>query len=137
MALAFHDDGKILWDTIKYFSGIKFDLDKFYPLHKRPFETFELNAPRDTLYFLGKIYKNTKGHCTTWMYSHIKEKGGYKSHSIDCQKLKNIVPFVHRTFLNGTMEEVLKVGSKVIHTKYVVEEKSSLCDPYNLKRIKA
>jgi hypothetical protein len=133
----FNDNGKVLWNTVKYFSGTKYDLERMFPLHKRPFETFEVNAPRDSLYFLENLYKSSFSGCRTWPYNHAKESGGQTVQNVSCESLKDIVPFVHRHFINGTMKEELRLGSKVIHTKYILEEKGSLCYPYNLTRIKS
>jgi hypothetical protein len=42
---------------------------------------------------------------------------------------------VHREYVNETMKETLKIGTKIIHTKFVKEPKENLTPVFSLKPI--
>jgi hypothetical protein len=102
-----------------YFTFPRTDI---FPLHKRPLEGLELPSPKESLMILQKTY-GTKGDC----------KG---STSVQCSQLQTYVPFVHRKYVNNSMEETLIFNGKVVSKKLVDEKKEDLTEVYNLRRRK-
>jgi hypothetical protein len=95
-----------------------------FPLHRRPFEQFELPAPRNVLQSLVALYGNTSV-CKRYSSS-------YKP--VECRELSRFIPFVYREFKGGKMEEKLVLHNRVLQVKLVRESKCSVTkDPYTLQ----
>jgi hypothetical protein len=124
-----------IWDIASEFEYVKYPRNLVFPLHKRPYESSLLPAPRDTLSVLQLTYAESSSMCVTWFYSHKIEDSIENVVEIPCASLKNMYPFVHRQIVKGTMQEKLKFGDKIIHVKNVNEPLGSVSDPYSLKRI--
>jgi hypothetical protein len=133
--------GPIRWPylDIFFYTGNKthiYDIDEYrrkhfnfqrsdiFPLHKRPFENMELFAPKESLLTLQNQY-GTEDKCK-----------GFWAHFTTCSDLRNLIPFVHRRFVNNTMEETLKIGDKIIHKKFVNEKIKDITESYALKNKK-
>jgi hypothetical protein len=98
-----------------------------FPLKNRPFERFELPAPKDTLAHLIGLYGNTS---TCERYD-----SAYKP--LQCKDLDNYFPFVQRSFKDGQMEERLVLRDKVLQVKMVNESRRSLTlNQFTLRRFK-
>ncbi|XP_064646262.1 uncharacterized protein LOC135499448 [Lineus longissimus] len=137
--LFFVENGDKIWDNLKYMDKYKFKKSDIFPTHKRPFENVMINAPKNALkILLPQYYWINPSHCSTWNYDHRTESGGRKRIEIPCEALKDVYPFVHREYIKGNeaMKETLKLGEKVIQTKYVEEMESSRTPPFTLKPAK-
>ncbi|XP_064622905.1 uncharacterized protein LOC135485097 isoform X2 [Lineus longissimus] len=124
-----------IWDVASEFEDVKYPRSSVFPLHKRPYESWFLPAPRDTLSVLQLNYADTPTICTTWFYSHKIEESLEDVVEIPCASLKTTYPFVHRQVVKGKMQETLKLGDKIIHVKNVDEPLNSVSEPYALRRI--
>jgi hypothetical protein len=137
--LFFVENDARIWDKMKWMDQFKFKKTDMFPVHKRPFENLLVNAPRISLNILLRQYGMfNPSQCVTWHYSHRKETEDKTKIVLPCEELKDVYPFVHREYVtaNNTMKETLKLGTKVIHTKYVDELESSRTPPYSLEPIK-
>ncbi|XP_064623710.1 uncharacterized protein LOC135485535 [Lineus longissimus] len=134
----FAKNDKQLWDIASEFKYIKYQVSDVFPLHKRPFETFWINTPRNSLGFLKDAYTGgSLNDCETGWYNHKEERGAKQIHA-SCEKFKNLIPFVHRNIVDGKVEETLMIGDKVLQKVRVEKEsiKSVTADPYDLKQRK-
>jgi hypothetical protein len=98
-------------------------IDEIFPLHRRPFGTLMLPAPRDTLKMLLEDY-GTTSKC-----------GGSNPKQPDCKQLEPYLAFVHRKWDNetGLMKESLVLNKTVLHVKMIAEMKENMpLDPYSL-----
>jgi hypothetical protein len=131
----YRQDKNYIWDTLGGWMQIKLLKEKIFPLHQRPFEQFQLNAPRDSLYYFMKNYPSKLTGCETHWLSHQLEIP-VNWHRINCEDLRYLFPFVHRHVVNGTMVEVLILGDKVINVLPTAEDPRLISGPYNLLREK-
>ena len=97
-----------------YARQFKYKKSVVFPLCKRPFWGMSLNAPRDTLGFLGKNYN--LDICASSTYNLKMEHRIHDTNalSIKCDQLWNRFPFVFRSSSSKGTTETLKVGSTVI-----------------------
>jgi hypothetical protein len=126
----FKNDLRKLWGVA---GGPVYKMEHVFPIHKRPFEQFWVNAPHNSPASIMTEYPDVQPNlCQTWWYNHKKEQGKATSRKVPCENLKDYFPFVHRRIVNGAMEETLKVNDKVIHTYVVLDEPlDHLTSPYD------
>jgi hypothetical protein len=110
---SFTEDKDRLWDTHPYFASMKFKKSYIFPLHLRPFEGMMVYAPKVSLHWIQVNY-GLSNICQTWMYFHNHETKSHKVVKVKCELLRNRYPFVFRRWVNGTMEETLKIGNKTL-----------------------
>jgi hypothetical protein len=127
----FTENNSHLWDTNTYFSHQRHKKTDIFPVHLRPFEGLMLKAPKNSLRMIEVIY-GVSDLCKTYSYSHAKERGGQKVHSITCKRLKDIYAFVFRRWVNGKMEETLRLGNEILDIQLVEHELPSMVTkPYS------
>jgi hypothetical protein len=124
----------LIWDTLVPWNNIKLLKEKIFPLHKRPFEQFQLNAPRDSLYYFEKNYCGKLTSCFSHTTSHKTEKKLADVYRITCEELRYIVPFVHRRIVTGKMEETLMLGDNVLNVRVTEEDPELISGPYDLSK---
>jgi hypothetical protein len=117
----FAEDKDRIWDNHPYFSRNKFKKSHIFPLHVRPFEGLMVYAPKVSLHLLNIVYGVTD-ICQTWRYFHNHESGGHKVVKVKCELLKNHYPFVFRRWVDGKMEETLKIGRILLRFNLVSGE---------------
>jgi phosphorylcholine metabolism protein LicD len=104
-------------DTLVYRSDYpnmySYNKSLIFPLHKRPFGSIWLQAPRDTLAVLLHHYDHPLKSCS----------------KIPCKKFERYYGFVHRKWKNGSMEETLIRNGKVLQVYQVDELKKNLQPP--------
>jgi hypothetical protein len=125
----------LIWENHPYFAKKKYEKVDIFPLHKRPFENMMVNAPRNSLKFLDKIYGGASDSCGTWYYKHSTERGGYPTVWMSCKYLKDLYPFVFRRWVNGTMEETVKLGDRILSVKLVDELEWTVTKPYSTEPV--
>ena len=110
-------NAQFVFDYNPGYSGrFKYKTSVVFPLCKRPFWDMSLNAPRDTLGFLGQNYNLDM--CASNTYNHKMEQRIQitKAFSIKCYQLWNQFPFVFRSSSPESTTEILKIGSNVINS---------------------
>ena len=104
-----------------------------FPLHERPFGPLFLKSPFDAFATLRTTIMNP--NCKTYFYSH-KFESGKEQASIDCERLREIVPFVHRSLApSGGIRETLILNDTVLHSLTVPEPTYAISKPYSLELI--
>ncbi|XP_064629308.1 uncharacterized protein LOC135488594 [Lineus longissimus] len=98
-----------------------FELHHIFPLHRRPLSNLMLLSPRDPISHLVTLYGATD------------ECGGLGRQQ-KCDLYEPYVPFVHRRWFNGLMEESLVLNGTVLQVKQIDEMDISLpLSPYTLE----
>lgn len=78
----------------------KFNLSDLYPLTYRPFGKHWYPAPKRPISYLKSYYRISKQTCMSHTWSHAKEKPT-KRKVVDCMKLMERYPFVHRCLVSN------------------------------------
>ncbi|XP_064621631.1 adhesion G-protein coupled receptor G4-like [Lineus longissimus] len=127
----FTENSTHIWDTNKYFSHQKLRKADTFPVHLRPFEGLWIKAPKISLRMIQVIY-GVSDVCKTHSYAHAKEVSGQKVYSITCKRLKDVYPFVFRRWVDGKMEETLRLGDEILDIQLVEHElPSTVTKPYS------
>ncbi|XP_064636955.1 ribitol 5-phosphate transferase FKRP-like [Lineus longissimus] len=95
------------------FSKTKHPKRDVFPLKKRPFEGMMVNSPCHPMDYFKLLYGDIS-QCKTHGYNH-KVMAGDKIIQRSCEVLHDLLPYVHRTSRNGTLEEVLIFRKKLLH----------------------
>ena len=127
----FKDNGTHIGDSSWEFAGSVFPKSITFPLHARPLGTMYMNAPFDSYATLLKTYDDLH-LCVTHHYSHKNEKGGAAVSKIPCVRLRDVVPFVHRSASNKGISETLMRGESIIHSIVVAEPPYAVVSPFTL-----
>lgn len=101
---AFWDLYKICWEKAKYF-----------PVKYRPLEDNFHPVPADVVYALNMERKQDPYHCRSNHWNHQLEKRSNLHGSADCNELFPFYPFVHRTYEERAVREILIVNDTVIN----------------------
>jgi hypothetical protein len=113
----FREDVTHIWDEVPRFSDdYKFRKDQVFPLTKRPFEDMMLPAPCDPHGVLKNNYDITV--CRSRSFSHMMEMPmfSFKTKDVPCTRLLTYFPFVYRTFIDGVMNESLRIADWTLQT---------------------
>ncbi|XP_074662430.1 uncharacterized protein RP688-like [Tubulanus polymorphus] len=127
----FIEDDTYIMDANPNFGDMKFLKSDIFPLHKRPFHGRMLNSPNKPLKYLHLTY-GFSDQCQTHYWSHRIENF-QEVVKTECSSLKHKFPFVHRRFINGIMEETLKLDGMKLQTYFVNEINESVTEPYSLR----
>jgi hypothetical protein len=112
----FTEDKHRLW-SVGWFGKYKHLKSNIFPLHFRPFEGLMVKAPKCGLAWLKTVYGNSDT-CLSETYTHYNDIGR-KLLTVSCVLLKDIYPFVSRRWVDGRVEETLKIGNKTLGVKFV------------------
>jgi hypothetical protein len=127
----FAEDEHRIWSNHNWFSRHKHRKADMFPLHLRPFEGILVKAPRCSLAWLKTVY-DFSDTCKTVSNSHANESVVRSSFSIKCELLKDVYPFVFRRWIDGKMEETLKIGNKTLSVRFVDELEWTVTKPYSI-----
>ena len=127
----FNDNSTHVRDSSGEFSAIVFPKSITFPLHARPLGTMYMNAPFDSYATLLRTY-NDLHLCATHHYSHKTEIGGGAVSKIPCVRLRDSVPFVHRSASSKGIRETLMRGESIIHSMVVDEPRYAVVSPFTL-----
>ncbi len=107
----FNENQTHIWDDMPGFSK-EYNYPKvdIFPLTKRPFGDLKLPAPCDANAILKKNYQIEI--CRSRTFSHLMEMPmfTFDTKDVPCSRLAKYFPFVYRTYIDGTMNETLKIG---------------------------
>ena len=114
-------EGDYIYDATNGRKSRTFKYHNVFPLGTSLFEGAYLPAPCNLKPSINAAGFQSSGTCHTGTYIHKQErtKNSMIVKSTPCKKLYGIYPFVFRTETNdsdGRVEEVLKVGSNVLHS---------------------
>ena len=107
----FKENETHIWDEVPRLSQeFCFEKRRVFPLVKRPFEGININTPCDSGNILRQNYNLEL--CRSKQFSHMSELPVFTFNTKDvaCERLWHIFPFVHRSHLNGMMNETLKIS---------------------------
>ena len=127
----FNYNGTHVGDSSGEFSAIVFPKSITFPLHARPLGTMYMNAPFDSYATLLRTYDDLH-LCATHHYSHKTEIGGGAVSKIPCARLRDSVPFVHRSASSKGIRETLMRGESIIHSLVVDEPRYAVVSPFTL-----
>jgi hypothetical protein len=125
----FHEDEYRIWSNHLAYSKFKHLKSDIFPLHLRPFEGLLVKAPKCSLAWFNTVYYNTDA-CVSHSVNHANMKIR-PSIYIKCELLKDIYPFVFRRWIDGKMEERLKMGNKTLVVRFVDELEWTVTKPYS------
>jgi hypothetical protein len=89
-----------------------------------------VKVPRCGLAWLKNMY-GYSDICLSETYAHGNEALRRKEVKAPCELLKDIYPFVFRRWVNGKMEETLKIGNKTLGVRFVDELERTVTKPYS------
>ena len=107
----FKENDTHIWDEVPRFApDYVFPKNKVFPLQRRPFADMELPGPCEPGSILNNNYNIDL--CRSRSFSHMMEMPmfTFKTKDVPCNRLHRYFPFVFRTFIDGTMNETLKIG---------------------------
>ncbi|KAI3384571.1 hypothetical protein SNEBB_003636 [Seison nebaliae] len=95
-------------------------LDQVFPLKLRPFGALWIPSPRNEHIFLNYFLIENDGRCIDYGYHHQTETG-HNSTDIECSRLMEFYPFVHRIFdeVKGNYRELLIINGQLIQSLYI------------------
>lgn len=90
-----------------------------FPLCLRPFAGRMLPVPYNSLAVAGRNYNLSM--CHSLEISHKLEVTLFQRYIVPCSQLRNLYPFVHRSFWNGYLHEKLVYRGRIVHTVVIPE----------------
>lgn len=111
----FKENDTHIWDEVPRFApDYVFPKNKVFPLQKRPFGDIDLPAPCEPGAVLNNNYHVDL--CRSRSFSHMMEMPmfTFKTKDVPCNRLYRFFPFVYRTYIDGTMNETLKIGDWIL-----------------------
>lgn len=112
----FQENETHIWDEVPSFSDYVYAKEKVFPLQRRPFGEFNLPAPCAAKEVIENNYKIDL--CRSRSFSHIWDAPmfTFKTKDVPCERLYRYFPFVHRTYIDGTMNETLKISDWTLNS---------------------
>lgn len=112
------EDQDSLWDSDPNMANLhKFKKSYIFPLIKRPFESLELYAPKNTYKILMKTYDIDT--CMTGSWNHKEEKRNKNTYEVPCKTLYHKFPFVFRETSKTGVVEILKIRDKILQKIFI------------------
>ncbi|ESP05586.1 hypothetical protein LOTGIDRAFT_152443 [Lottia gigantea] len=108
----YNENSSHIWDfDSQYSKKFMYLKNDIFPLTRRPFMSMLLPAPRNT----SAVLKNYKPEiCKSMKYNHRYERPVQFTSQMNCEKLRNMFPFVIRQRVVNGFNETLLHGGKVL-----------------------
>ncbi|XP_064646241.1 uncharacterized protein LOC135499427 [Lineus longissimus] len=107
-------------------SSARIEKSDVFPLHERPFGSLWVPCPKNTFKVLKEAYGKEESELCK----------GYTT-EVNCQLLKDLVPFVHRQVVNGALYETLKLGNRTLAWQYIKNETVVVTSPYDFGKVES
>ena len=129
----FYENATHVGDISSQFKHCVYPKSIVFPLHLRPLGKLFLNSPFDAYASL-KITYSSLHYCMTHHYSHkYEEANSIETYiRVPCERLQNVVPFVHRSTDSGGVKETLMKGDTAIHSIVVDEPPYAIVTTFSL-----
>jgi hypothetical protein len=128
--LFFAEDEHRIWSNAIWFRQYKHNKSNIFPLHLRPFEGLMVKVPKISLAWVKTVYGYTD-ECLTVGYSHANDSLVRRPARMSCELLCGVYPFVFRRWINGKMEETLKIRNETLGVRYLDEPIWTVTKPYS------
>lgn len=113
----FKENHTHIWDEVPRFAkDYVYPKTWIFPLERRPYGDLQLPAACDPGAMLRNNYQIDL--CRSRSFSHMMELPmfTFSTKDVPCTRLLNFFPFVTRTYIDGTMNETLKLGEWTLQT---------------------